>query len=108
VRVLFDQGTPAPIRRVLTGHTVSTARQMGWDRLANGLLLDAAEAEFDVLVTTDKNIPFQQRVKGRKLAILILPTPSWRRLRDYVSLIVEEVASIQAGQVKVFRLPPKR
>jgi len=51
VRVLFDQGTPVPLRRMLTGHVVSTAFEMGWSAMANGDLLEAAEAAFDVLIT---------------------------------------------------------
>ena len=55
--VLFDQGTPVPIANSLLGHSVKTARQLGWDTLANGELLRAAEeAGFDVLLTTDKNL----------------------------------------------------
>ena len=68
--ILLDQGTPVPIRRFLTQHTVRTATEQGWATLANGELLTAAEAEgFDVFVTTDKNLPFQQnlRASGRGL-----------------------------------------
>jgi hypothetical protein len=61
MRVLFDQATPVPIRSFLEGHTVSTAAHEGWDRLQNGELLNAAEAAgFDVLLTTDKNMRYQQ------------------------------------------------
>jgi hypothetical protein len=59
--VLFDQGTPVPIRPFLKGHTVQTTAQRGWDKLKNGELLKAAEdAGFNVLVTPDKNIRYQQ------------------------------------------------
>ena len=54
--VLFDQGTPVPLRNALKAHTVSTAYEMGWSTLVNGALLQAAEAQFDVLVTTDQNL----------------------------------------------------
>ena len=54
MRVLFDQGTPVPLRNYLTEHRVATAVEMGWSTLSNGELLDAAEKEFDVLVTTDQ------------------------------------------------------
>ena len=50
MRILFDQGTPAPLRRALIGHTVSTAYEMGWTQLGNGDLLRVAETRFDVLV----------------------------------------------------------
>ncbi len=76
MRILFDQGTPAPLRHALTGHSVSTAYEKGWDQLGNGDLLNAAEAAFDVFVTTDQNLRFQQNLTGRRLAILVLPTTS--------------------------------
>ena len=72
--VLFDQGTPVPIARSLLGHAVKTARQLGWETLANGeLLLVAEEAGFDVLLTTDKNLASQQNLKDRKIAIVGRP-----------------------------------
>ena len=55
-----DQGTPVPLRRSLTGHTVSTAFDMGWSQLSNGELLEVAEREFDAFVTTDRNLRCQQ------------------------------------------------
>ena len=70
MRVLFDQATPVPIRTFLTGHTVSTAAREGWDKLQNGDLLNAAEAAgFQVFLTTDKNIRYQQNLTRRKIAI---------------------------------------
>ncbi len=68
--VLFDQGTPVPIAEFLFGHSVKTAKQLNWDKLGNGELLNAAEETgFDVLLTTDKNLAYQQNLKGRKIAI---------------------------------------
>jgi hypothetical protein len=65
MRIIFDQATPVPIRDYLEGHTVRTAAQQGWDRLRNGELLTAAEeAGFDVLLTTDKNMRYQQNLGG--------------------------------------------
>jgi hypothetical protein len=70
--VLFDQGTPLGIRFSLPEHTVKTAREQEWSTLLNGELLRAAEdAGFDVLLTTDKNLPYQQNLKGRKLAVAV-------------------------------------
>jgi hypothetical protein len=71
--VLFDHGTPAPLSAYLAGHTVRKAKDEGWDMLSNGELLKAAEnAGFDVLVTTDKNIRYQQNLSARKIAIVVL------------------------------------
>jgi hypothetical protein len=62
MKVLFDQGTPAPLRHALVGHSVSTAYEMGWAKLENGDLLNAADASFDVFVTTDQNLRYQQNL----------------------------------------------
>jgi hypothetical protein len=66
--ILFDQATPVPIRPFLKGHTVRTAAQQGWDTLQNGELLNAAEdAGFEMLLTPDKNMRYQQNLARRKL-----------------------------------------
>lgn len=76
--ILFDQGTPVPLRTFLLQHTVKTTAEQGWSTLANGKLLDAAEAAgFEVLVTTDKNLPHQQNLARRKLAIVVLGNAQW-------------------------------
>jgi hypothetical protein len=60
MRILFDQGTPAPLRRSLTGHIVTTVFERGWSTLQNGDLLDAAEqASYDVFITTDQSLRYQ-------------------------------------------------
>lgn len=98
MRVLFDQGTPAPLRRALAGHVVSTAYEMGWSNLQNGDLLRAAEAAFDLLVTTDQNLRYQQNFKERRLAILVLPTTSWPRIQASLALVVETVNGMKLGE----------
>ena len=66
--ILFDNGTPAPLRHALKGHVVVEAIERGWDRLVNGELIAAAEAAgFELLLTTDKNIRYQQNLTGRLL-----------------------------------------
>ena len=71
MRILFDQGTPAPLRRELVGHLIKTAYEMGWADLQNGASLDAAERDFDAFITTDQNLQYQQNLSGRRLAILV-------------------------------------
>jgi predicted nuclease of predicted toxin-antitoxin system len=99
MKISFDQGTPAPLRRVLKQHNVSTAHEMGWGELDNGDLLTAAESEFDVLVTTDKNLRYQQKLAGRRLAVLILPTTSWPQLQAQQGQIVGLVNALRSGDV---------
>lgn len=66
MKIVFDQGTPAPLRHQLLGHDVSTAGEMGWSALSNGDLLSAAGEAFDLLVTTDQNLRYQQNLAGRR------------------------------------------
>jgi hypothetical protein len=98
VRVLFDQGTPVPLRNYLGEHKVATAAEMGWSRLSNGELLDAAEKQFDLLITTDQALRNQQNLLGRKLAVLVLPFASWPRLKPNVQKIASRVATLRAGE----------
>jgi len=100
LKVLFDQGTPVPLRKALTEHTVSTAFEMGWAELANGELLDAAAAAFDVLITTDHNLRHQQNLSGRRLAILVLPTTSWPVIRNHTAEVADALAQVRAGDYR--------
>ena len=99
MRILFDHGTPAPLRHALIGHEVSTAHEMAWTGLDNGALLAAAETHFDALITTDQNLRYQQNLAGCRLAILVLPTTSWPKLRDHEAQIVAAVNALRAGDV---------
>jgi hypothetical protein len=95
---LFDQGTPAPLRHALGGLSVETAFELGWGTLQNGALIAAAEAHgFDVLLTTDKNLKYQQNLAGRRLAIVVLSTTSWPRIRGVASKVLEAVSSAAPG-----------
>jgi hypothetical protein len=97
MRSLFDQGTPVPLKRHLLGHTVSTAFELGWARLTNGDLLAAAEAHFDLLLTTDQNLRYQQDLTGRKLAILVLPTTNWPEIQKHTPEVNAAVSSSRPG-----------
>lgn len=98
MRILFDQGVPAPLRDLLPGHEVQTAFELGWSTISNGELLSRAEARFDALVTTDRKLRKQQNLAGRRLAILVLPTTSWPRLRDMAAGIAAALGSLTPGQ----------
>jgi predicted nuclease of predicted toxin-antitoxin system len=106
VRVLFDQGTPAPLRKALGAHTVETANERGWSELQNGDLITAAEAaEFEVFVTTDRNLKYQQNLTGRKLAIVVLLTTSWPRIRQALPAIVGAIDAATAGTYREVAVP---
>lgn len=96
--LLFDQGTPVPLRKQLGFHTVETARERGWSTLENGdLLIAAEEAGFDVLVTTDQNLRYQQNLAARRIAIIVLGTTSWPRIRHATFRVRDAVNAATAG-----------
>ena len=97
MKILFDQGTPAPLRHALAGHTVSTAYEMGWAKLENGDLLSAAEISFAVFITTDQNLRHQQNLAGRRLAILVLPTTSWPIIQLHLPKVAAAVNTLRPG-----------
>ena len=106
VRILFDQGTPVPLKEFFPGHGVATAYERGWSTLSNGELLARAETEFELLVTTDRNLRNQQNMGGRRPAVLVLPTTNWLRLRSAGAEIAAFALAIRPGDFKEFRLPP--
>jgi len=97
MKILFDHGTPAPLRRQLAGHEISTTYEMAWAKLNNGDLLAAAEKSFDAFITTDQNLRYQQNLTGRRLAILVLPTTSWPEIQKYTKLVTESVSALKPG-----------
>jgi len=106
VRVLFDQGTPVPLRQSLTQHEVTTAHERGWSKLKNGEMLDAAEKDrFAVLVTTDSNLKYQQTLKSRRIAVVVLTTPSWPRIRRATGLVVRAVDGASEGSYTEVEIP---
>jgi uncharacterized protein (DUF433 family) len=107
VRILFDQGTPVPLRLSLTAHEVVTAFEQGWGELENGDLLRAAEtAGFEVIITTDQNLSYQQNLAGRKLSIVVLLTTDWRLIRRHTSTIETAVNKLVAGNYVELPFPP--
>ena len=106
MRVLFDQGVPVPLRVLLEGHSVRTAAEESWDRLRNAELLTAAEAaRFDVFLTTDKNLQYQQNLAGRRIAVIVLTKQQWPDLREQASRVIAAVNSAVAGSYVEVNIP---
>lgn len=105
MRVLLDECTPRFLKHRLPGHNVSTVQEMGWAGLKNGNLLAAADGHFDLFITTDKNLRFQQNLKKYSFAVVLLPS---NRLAIVLSLITEIEAtlnSIEPGDFVEISLP---
>jgi hypothetical protein len=104
--VLFDHSVPAPLSRTLIGHAVTEARTRGWDTLSNGdLLAEAERAGFDVFVTADKNIQYQQNLSGRKIAVVVLSTPQWPLVRLHTDRVAAAVNAATPGSYVEVQIP---
>lgn len=98
MRVLFDQGTPSPLRKHLSDHQVSTAFELNWGALKNGELLEQAETSgFQVLVTTDQNLKYQQNLASRRIAIVVISTTSWPRIQQHVAAVRKAMEAALPG-----------
>jgi len=106
MRILFDHSTPAPLRHALTTHVVVEAVERGREALENGALLDAAETEgFEIFVTADKNIRYQQNLAGRTIAVVILGNAQWPVLRRHVDRVVTALNGTMPGSYIEVEIP---
>src|ERR1039457_3772859 len=106
--ILFDHSTPAPLRYALKGHVIVEAVERGWERLVNGALLDAAVAAgFELFVTADKNIRYQQDLTNRRISIVALGNAQWPVLRRYVDRVVVAVNAATPGSYTEIEIPFK-
>jgi hypothetical protein len=105
--LLFDNGTPRTLARYLIDHhTVTEARARGWDELENGELLNNAEgAGFEVLITTDKNLAYQQTLAGRTIAVVVLGQGRWSLIKRHVPEIVAAVDAATPGSYAEVKIP---
>ena len=107
--ILFDQGTPWPLRRYLTGHTIHSAYWLGWNELPDGELLERADEEgYELLITTDHSLRHQQNLVGRTLAILVLMPNDWSIIQLRTSEIRDAVNQIEPGVYLEIGMPPIR
>lgn len=104
--ILFDNGTPSPLKHSLKGHVIVEAIERGWERLQNGELIAAAEAAgFDLLLTTDKNIRHQQNLAGRKIAFIVLGNQQWPILRRHLDRVANAVNAALPGSYFEVEVP---
>ncbi len=100
-RVLFDQNVPRPLRKFLTACEVKVAGEMGWSRIENGILLTAAEqAGFDVLLSGDKSMQYEQNMAGRRIGVVAMSDNHWNLVRLYVQNIAAAINQVQPGEVR--------
>lgn len=100
MKLLFDQGTPAPLRAYLPEHSVDTLAEKGWSDKDNGELLKLAEASgYEILVTTDQNMRHQQNLAGRQIGIVVLLSANWPEVRHRTREIVRAITVVRSGEV---------
>lgn len=105
MKILLDECVPLPLREILDRHTCQTAQQMGWKNIRNGELLDLAEGEFDLFITADQGVRYQQNLTGRQIGILELSTNKLRLIEAAASQIKEAVDSIGPTEFRRLEIP---
>jgi hypothetical protein len=108
MKILFDNGAPNAIARSLIGHEIAFARQIGWHELENGELIERAEdAGFELLLSTDKNIRYQQNLAGRKIALVVLGNSQWPMVRLHLDRVVAAINAATPGSYVEVEIPFK-
>ena len=98
MKILFDQGTPAPLRQFLAKHSVVTVYEKRWNLLKNGDLIRLAEGEgFEVFVTTDSNLKYQQDLQTRTIAIVALLSTNWPKIRKKTLVVIAAIEAAAKG-----------
>jgi len=105
MKILLDECVPWPMHRLLTGHECRTAQQQGWGGIKNGRLLQLAEGQFDLFISSDQNLRYQQNLSGRSIAILELSTNKLRRIEAAAGLIQTAIAAMKAGEFRKLEIP---
>ena len=99
MNVLLDECTPHVLKKLLTGSNVTTVQDLGWAGITNGALLQLAEGDFDVLITSDQNLKYQQNLTGKRLAIIQLPTNQVPLIAKLAPAISEVIRTIKPGEL---------
>ena len=97
MKILLDECTPHVLKRLLTGFEIKTVQDQGWSGITNGALLRLAEGGFDVLITSDHNLRYQQNLTKRQIAIIQLPTNQVPLVKELAPEIQAALANIKAG-----------
>ena len=105
MNILLDECVPQPLRKILLGHSCQSAQECGWGGVANGALLSLAEERFELFITSDQNMLYQQNIKDRKIAILMLSTNNWRAIQAASAMILEAVNTIQPAEFRFLDIP---
>ena len=103
MKILLDECTPHVLKKLLTGFEIKTVQDQGWSGVTNGALLRLAERQFDVFITSDQNLKYQQNLAGRQLAIIQLPTNQVPLIVKLARKVQAMLESIQTGEFVAIR-----
>jgi hypothetical protein len=100
LKILLDEGVPKIIQKRLSNLSISNVEEMGWRGIKNGELLDLMSGQFQILVTTDKNLPSQQNLKKRQISAVVLPT-------NDIPSVIQLLPQIERGEFQELKMPPR-
>ena len=105
MKILLDECVPSPLRKLLAGHECHTAQEMGWKSIKNGELLTLAEAQFDLFITSDQGLAYQQNLRDRQIAILQLSTNKLRAIEAAAAQLRNAVATMSGAEFRRVEIP---
>lgn len=105
MKILLDECVPWPMHKLLVGHECASVQWRGWRGIKNGELLRLAEQEYDLFITSDQNVRYQQNLAGRRIAILELSTNNLRQIEAAAALIRSTVAALEPGEQRQLVIP---
>jgi len=105
VRILLDEGVPDIIQKRLSKFSIFSVEEMAWRGVKNGILLDLMAGDFGIIITTDKNLPFQQNLKKRQISAIILPSNEVPTVIELLPQIEEAIAAVSPGEFKQLEMP---
>ena len=105
MKILLDECVPSPLRKLLAGHECHTAQEMGWKSIKNGELLALAEDKFDLFITSDQGLAYQENLRGRRIAILELSTNKLRSIEAAAAQVRDAVEKISRAEFRRLEIP---
>ena len=105
MNILLDECTPRLVKKRLPQFFICTAEEMGWTAIKKGKLLNMAEGQFDILISTDQDLPYQQNLAGRRIAVIILPSNKVPVVAQLMSAVEQALQTIQPGTFVEIPLP---
>jgi hypothetical protein len=101
MRIILDENIPKPLKSWLVGHETTTVQRADWAGKSNGELIAKIDPHFDLFITADKNLRYQQNLRNRQIAILELPTNRWSHLVPLRKAVLDEIAVIRQGEYRI-------